>query len=156
MQVQPAFSNNLTLGAKNISLDSAPILLVANNIAGGGNGYSTFRLAGMGVTAGYQVPAGKTLNIVGIVIQLNVAAAMQSQLSYADTDVGINSQAASGTNPVYLSGMASTLFQYYTPATVGSYPFLAPATVPTGKYLQHQGSNGGAPNAIIFAFGYLS
>jgi len=148
----PGNSDTATYGGRTVSASRAPILLVAQN--GTANGYSTFRLARQGTTAGYAVTTGKTLKIVGITVMNNGGAISQSQLSCADTDIGITATGTPGTSTVYMSGMASTNFPYQVPSATLVQSFEAPAECAAGKYLQHQGSNGGSPNMVIFARGY--
>lgn len=68
-----------------------------------GNSFSTPRIAGS--SSGYQVTAGKTLNVLALKVVDPVAVAMN--IAYADNDTGLVTN-TTPTNPVYMGTLSTT------------------------------------------------
>lgn len=86
----------LQLGERNVA-DLTGIVCLGAYISTGGK--ATFR--DPNGTAGYVVPTGKTLTLLGMTISAAIAAGAQITVNYSDADVGFNSVTAF-TNPFYL------------------------------------------------------
>lgn len=96
-------------------------------------------------TAGFQVPAGKTLTVKAMVCMVNAGASTGAACPlYGDTDVGQASGSAP-TTPIYLGGFATTrmmIAQTYSNANTQTYQSasILDFQVPQNKYLAFVGS----------------
>lgn len=114
----------------NPAVNPNDILLWAQATDGTTNPYHTARKAN--ATAGYQVPTGKALIVLGMDLVTTAAYAAQWGLAYGDTDVGLTSAAAPTNAVTHNNGTAVVV----VPATAGSRgeragPFFS---IPAGKY----------------------
>lgn len=111
----------------------------------GNDKWTTFRQ--QFTTAGYQVPAGKTLYVTNLHFVASTATAYH-QLLYGDTDVGI-SAAAAPTNPVYYDGNPLGGSAAWTAlAAATNYQIPIHASFPASKYPALTGS---AAGTVYFA-----
>lgn len=102
-----------------------------------------------GSTAGYQVPSGKTFNVLAIRCQ-NPSTATQFTFGYGDNDVG-NAGSTPPTNSVTPGAFAELFTLPDTsvatyPNGVFEYAFAEPFVVPALKYLYMQQSGGSSYN----------
>lgn len=114
-----------------VAIGAQRVLFATCTAGAGSDKWSTFRE--QFATAGYVVPAGKTLYVTEIRF-LGGSIATTFRLLYGDTDVGQNG-ATAPTNSVYQAGgtgLTQAPYRAAVPDTMYNLPFFM--TIPTGKY----------------------
>jgi hypothetical protein len=104
-------------------------------------------------SAGYVVPASKTLYIMAFKAVNAVAVASEPCLLYGDADTGYTNTTAF-TNPVYNAGVTTGDAGLGTAVVGGILEFAPHFSIPTGKYPSVQSQSTGQA-FVIFAYGKL-
>jgi hypothetical protein len=150
--IQPSLQACISIGGR-VFTDLDNLIMLYGWTAGSTTIRTSLRLANG--TAGYQVPASRTLKIMAAKI-VPCAATPTGQVvatpCYSDNDVGMESSTAF-TNPIYLGGDVG--MGLATAGASDNYPefgVVLDFDVPTGKYPGFQG--GACVTSLIF-YGYL-
>lgn len=144
---QPGIIPSLTVGNR-VFTDLTNLITLIGLSQGVGGSYSSGRLPN--TSAGYAVPAGKQLRIVGV--SCHCVTAGPIAFGYADNDCGSSSN-TTPTNPVYpASNIYAAQIQM---ATAGNYyERNVNFVVPAGKYVAIHGSNSVSVGNML-VYGYL-
>lgn len=136
--------------AGRVFTDLTNLIVLYCSIGGVTNRYGSAR--NNNTSAGYAVPAAKTLTILAVK-QIANQAAGSATLMYADNDSGVSSTTAP-TNPVYLAG-AGLAFLNDNAAVANQIETTLTFSVPTGKYITIDSATSNK-SATFVLYGYLS
>lgn len=147
--------DTLTVGGRVLTDLTNLKTLVAQ--AGGSANTQNCTFRQIGTSAGYQVPGGKTFNVVALRIytinDLGIAGASTVDLYYSTTDVGYGTNTATTTTGIAGAGV-STRFPIKS-AQGDTVEFCLNWSIPTGFYLTCVGQyNVAGQEAMLYIYGY--